>query len=150
MKYGPPDKNPINFYGNDPRQIAAQQAFPILIQRATERTCPISYGDLADKIGMQYMPGKLKNPIESLDAFRSLWMRRPLGCIWQTLFEYQQESSIEIPYLTTIVVNKDSDIPTIYKEYLNWSKERIRAEQDEVYKFKQWTDVIDSLKPPSP
>ena len=152
MKYGPPGKKSINFYGNSERQIAARQALPILIQLATNSTRPIiTYGELADKIGMEYMPGKLKNPIESLDAFRARWMRLPLGCIWQTLFDHQQKSNIEIPYLTTIVVNKNTEVPTIFKKYLNWSDEKIKLEQDAVYKFEQWTDVMEAiLKPHHP
>ena len=115
MKYGPPGKKAINSYGNGERQIAARQALPILIQLATDSTRPIiTYGELADEIGMEYMPGKLKNPKKSLDAFRAQWMRLPLGCIWQTLFDHQQKSNIEIPYLTTIVVNKNTDVPTIF------------------------------------
>ncbi|MDE0327346.1 MAG: hypothetical protein OXN27_25745 [Candidatus Poribacteria bacterium] len=151
MKYGPPDTNPINFYGNSEMQIAARQALPILIQLATDSTRPIiTYGELAVEIGMEYMPGKLKNPIESLDAFRALWMRRPLGCIWQTLFEYQQESNMEIctiPYLTTIVVNKGTDVPTIFRDF-NWSDEKIRSERDKVYKFEDWTDVLEEIMSP--
>ena len=146
MKCGPPDKKAINFYGNSERQIAARQALPILMQHATDSTrSTITYGELADEIGMEYMPGELKNPIESLDAFRAQWMRLPLGCIWQTLFEYQQESDLEIPYLTTIVVNRNSDVPTIFKTYLSWSDEKIKAAQDAVYKFKQWQDVMEAI-----
>ena len=146
MQYGPPGRKAINFYGCSERQEAARQALPILIQHATDSTRPtITYGELVDEIGMEYMPGKLKEPKESLDAFRAQWMRLPLGCIWQTLFEYQQKSDLDIPYLTTIVVNKNSDVPTIFKTYLNWSDEEIKAAQDAVYNFEQWQDVMEAI-----
>lgn len=62
MKYGPPGRKAINFHGNEDRQIVAQLAFPILIELATDQNRPtIPYGKLADRIGIQYMPGKLKN-----------------------------------------------------------------------------------------
>lgn len=143
MKYGPPDIKKMNFYGSDERQEAARQALPILIQHATDSTRPtITYGELADKIGMEYMPGELKNAKKSWNGFRARWMRLPLGCIWQTLFEYQQKSDLDIPYLTTIVVNKDSGMPTIFK---NWSDEKIKAAQDAVYNFEQWQDVMEAI-----
>lgn len=145
MKYGPPGKKPLNFYGDSDMQIAARQAFPILIQRATDNSRPITYGELTDEIGMEYMPGKLKDPKESLDAFRALWMRHPLACIWQTLLEHQQKSNLDIPYLTTIVVNNNSDVPTIFKTYLNWSTKKIKEAQDAVYKFEHWTDILEEL-----
>ena len=149
MEYGPPDRKAINFYengGDTPRKKArkkaARQAFPILIELATDSAYPtITYGKLADKIGMQYIPNGLIN----LKGRRAQWMRLPLGCIWQTLFEYQQESNIEIPYLTTIVVNKDSNMPTVFKEYLGWSDERIISEQTKVYRFEYWTDVLEEI-----
>ena len=148
MKYGPPGVKAINFYGDDKRQIAARQAFPILIQLATDPTRPIiTYGELADEIGMQYIPDKLRD----LKPFKALWMRLPLGCIWQTLFEYQQESNMEIctiPYLTTIVVNKGTDVPTIFKKYLNWSNEKIKSEQCKVYGFEGWADVLEEIMSP--
>lgn len=147
MKYGPPDVKRMNLYGNDKRQIAARQAFPILIELATDKSRPtIFYGQLVDRVGIQYMPGKLKNPKKSLKGRRSLWMRLPLGCIWQTLFEYQKRNpDLDIPYLTTIVVNQDTDIPSIFKENYNWSEEQIKAAQDAVYKFKQWTDIMEAI-----
>ena len=153
MKYGPPEYKAINFYGDEERQIAARQAFPILIELAelatespihtpvpppgasvpddTDSTRPtITYGELADKIGLNG---------------RARWMRLPLGCIWQTLWEYQHESGIEIPYLTTIVVNAARNIPTIFKKYLNWSATEIADAQREVYDFQQWHSVMEHL-----
>ena len=142
MEYGPPSGKAINFYGNGKRQIAARQAFPILIQLATDSTRPtITYGELADQIGMQYIP----DGIRDLEGFKALWMRLPLGSIWQTLLEYQRESKIEIPYLTTIVVNKNTDVPTMFREYLNWSNEKIKSEQCKVYQFEYWTDILEEI-----
>ncbi len=146
MKKGPPEQKAINFYGNDARQIAARRVFPILIQLATDSNRPtITYGELADKIGKDYLPGKLKDPKNTLDAFRAQWMRNPLGCIWQTLFEHQQDSNIEIPYLMTIVVNKNTNLPTIFETHLTWSEKKIKSEQDAVYKFEQWPDIMEAI-----
>lgn len=147
MKHSSPDVKQMNFYGDNPRQIAARQVFPILIELATDKSRPtIFYGQLVDRIGIQYMPGKLKNPKKSLDARRALWMRLPLGCIWHTLFEYQKRNpDLDIPYLTTIVVNQDTDIPTVFKERYNWSEEQIKAAQNDVYEFEQWTDIMDAI-----
>lgn len=149
MKCGPPPgKKAINFCGNSEKQIAARHVFPILIELATDSTRPtITYGKLADKIGLEYMPGKLKNPKETLNAFRAQWMRHPLGCIWQTLFEYQQRVDVDIPYLMTIVINAESELPTIFNEELNWSKDKIELAQDDVYNFKQWQDVMEAICP---
>ena len=142
MEYGPPSGKAINFYGNNKRQIAARQAFPILIQLATDSTRPvITYGELADEMGMQYIPDGLRE----LKGYKALWMSRPLGHIWQTLFEYQERYNIEIPYLTTIVVNKGSNVPTIFKKYLDWSDEKIISEQVKVYQFEYWTDVLEEI-----
>lgn len=92
------------------------------------------------------MPGKLKNPKKSLNARRAFWMRLPLGCIWHTLFEYQKRNPVlDIPYLTTIVVNQGTDIPTIFKEWYDWSEEQIKAAQNAVYKFEQWTDIMEVI-----
>ena len=144
MEYGPPGGNGSNFYGEYPQQIAARQVFPILIELATDSTCPvIRYGELADRID-EYIPVGLRR--EALKGRKAQWMRLPLGRIWQTLFEYQGESNIEIPYLTTIVVNKNSDLPTMFKEYLGWSDEKIISEQVKVYQFKHWRDVFARLR----
>ena len=139
MKYSP---KTINFHGNEDYQIAAQLAFPILIELATDEKQPtISYGELVDRIGIQYMPGKLKNPKKSLNGRRAQWMRLPLGCIWQTLFELQEDFDEDIPYLTTVVVNRSTKIPTFFKSDLDWSDERIKEAQKDVYCFKRWADV---------
>ena len=145
MQYGPPGGNGSNFYGEDPQQIAARQVFPILIELATDSTsCPvIHYGELADKID-EYIPVGLRR--EALKGRKAQWMRRPLGRIWQTLFEYQGESNIEIPYLTIIVVSKSSGLPTVFKDDLGWSDEKIRSEQCKVYQFEHWRSVFTRLR----
>jgi len=136
MKHGPPDNTPGFICGNEMFQKVAREAFPILIQLATDNTEPkIFYSKLAEKACVSHIP----------ECFRGLWMRKPLGSVWRTLFEYQQESGIEIPYLTTIVINKDTGIPTIFKAWLNWSDEKIAAEQMAVYNFKQWIDVMEAV-----
>ena len=146
MKCTPPPKKAISFYGNSDIQKAARKVFPILIELATDSTRPtITYGELAKKIGLKYMPGKLKNPQKSLDGRRAQWMRLPLGSIWKTLFNYQQKVDFDIPYLMTIVINQQSRLPTIFKTYCNWSYEKIKSEQNAVYKFKRWAEVKDAI-----
>ena len=147
MKCTCPGKKRINFHGNEDRQIVAQLAFPILIELAHDENHPtITYGRLADRIGIQYMPGKLKNPKKSLNGRRALWMRLPLGCIWHTLFELQKDFDEDIPYLTTIVVNQDKEIPTIFKsDDYGWSDKEIKDAQKDVYCFKRWADVKERI-----
>ena len=145
MKHCPPKYKAINFYGDMDRQIVARKAFPILIELAAGGThSTINYGELIDKIGLQYMPGKLKDPKTS-NGLRALWMRYALASIWQTLWEYQCDSGIDIPYLTTIVVNAKSQIPTFFKKSWKWSDEKIATAQREVYDFQQWHDVMEHL-----
>lgn len=76
-----------------------------------------------------------------MNGRRALWMGHPLGCIWQTLFELQEDFDEDIPYLTTIVINKETEIPTIFNSYLGWSNERIADTQKDIYCFKRWADV---------
>lgn len=151
MKSGPPGGRKENFYeGEEERHVAARQAFPILIELATDKTHPtIFYGQLADRIGMEYIPKGLRS--SSLKGRRAQWMSYPLGHIWQTLFEYQQESNIEtlkcIPYLTTIVVSQDTPhLPTIFRTYLHWSDEKIRSEQEKVYRFEHWREILEGIR----
>ena len=145
MQYGPDgNKNgntrTRNFYGNKPREIAARKIFPILVELANDGPPPITYGKLADRI-VQYIPdGSRKLP-----RTRAKWMMWPLGNIWHRLFDYQQESNIEIPYLTTIVVNKGTRVPTIFKKRFNWPNEKIRSEQCKVYNFEYWTDILEQI-----
>lgn len=137
MNCGPPSEKAINFHSTEKDyQRVAREVFPVLIQLATDKTRPtISYGELAEKVGVTHIPQNR----------RGHWMRWPLGCIWQTLFEYQKDTDLDIPYLMTIVVNKNSDVPTIFKTYLNWSDEKIKAAQDAVYNFEHWQDVMEAI-----
>ena len=133
-----------NFYGNKPRQIAARKIFPILVELATDSTYPtITYGQLASRI-LRYIPdGSRDQP-----GPRARWMQWPLGNLWYTLFEYQQKSNMEIctiPYLTTIVINQDTGLPTYFHRVLGWPNERIRSEQDKVYRFEYWTDILEKI-----
>lgn len=142
-----------NFYGSKPREIAAREIFPILVELANDGPPPITYGaitygaityvELADRI-LEYIPdGSRDQP-----GPRAKWMGWPLGNIWHRLFDYQQESNMEIctiPYLTTIVVNQDTRLPTIFKTRFHWSNEDIRSEQCKVYNFESWTDVLEDI-----
>lgn len=143
MEYGPDGNRNTrtrNFYGNKPREIAARKIFPILVKLANDGPPPITYGELADRI-VKYIPdGSRDQP-----GPRAKWMGWPLGNIWHRLFDYQQESNIEIPYLTTIVVNKDTRVPTIFNTRFKWSNEKIRSEQCKVYNFEDWTDILEEI-----
>ena len=85
------------------------------------------------------MPGKLKNP--------KVWIQE--GVMDETTtrlymadtFELQEDFDEDIPYLTTIVINKETEIPTVFNSYLGWSNERIADAQKDVYCFKRWADV---------
>ena len=151
MEYGPDgnrnrNTRTRNFYGNKPREIAAREVFPILVELANDGPPPITYGaityvELADRI-LEYIPdGSRDQP-----GPRAKWIGWPLGNIWHRLFDYQQESNIEIPYLTTIVVNQDTRVPTFFKTRFHWSNEKIRCEQCKVYEFEYWTDILEEIR----
>lgn len=128
MQHRPPITIP-NFYGYEMFQIVARDAFPILIQLATDAECPkTTYGKLAEQVG-----------------YGTRSMNKPLGSIWQTLYEFQQEFGKDIPYLTTIVVNKNTKVPTYFKSYSGWSNKEIAAAQKDVYAFQRWTDVMERI-----
>ena len=129
---------PYNIYGNSWSQTVGREIFPILIQMAIDRQIPITYGELVDKAEAAGIKFKHKPEYRGLRA-RS--MNSPLGCVLRTLFEYQEESGIDIPYLTTIVVNKDTRQPTYFILTFGWSDDRIRAEQEAVYNFEQWEHI---------
>ena len=46
-----------------------------------------------------------------------------------------------MPYLTIIVVNKDTRRPTYFSKELGWSDDKIQAKQAAVYNFEQWEDI---------
>ena len=132
-----------NIYGNRWSQTVGREIFPILIQMAIDRQDPITYIELADKAEAAGIKFKHKPEHRGLRA-RS--MNSPLGCVLRTLFEYQEESGIDIPYLTTIVVSQKDRRPTYYSEKLGWSDDRIQAEQAAVYNFEQWDLVIETFR----
>ena len=129
--------SPYNIYdGNEWSQKVGREIFPILIQMAIDRQDLITYGELADKVeeaGIEFRTAHRGR--------RALNMNYPLGCILRTLFEYQEESCINMPYLTIIVVNKDTRRPTYFSKELGWSDDKIQAKQAAVYNFEQWEDI---------
>ena len=154
MEYGPDgnrngNTRTRNFYGDKPREIAARQVFPILVELANDGPPPNTYGaityvELANQI-LEYIPaGSRDQP-----GPRAKWMGWPLGNIWHRLFDCQLESNMEIctiPYLTTIVVNKNTGVPTIFQNTLFcWSDEQVRDEQCKVYGFEYWTDILEKI-----
>ena len=131
-----------NFYGNKWSQEVGQAIFPILIEMAIDRQDPITYGELADEAEEAGIEFKTTHP-----GRRALSMNYPLGCVLKTLFEYHQETGIDIPYLTTIVVNKYTRRPTYFSKRLGWSDDQIQAEQVAVYNFEQWEHIRQAILP---
>ena len=129
-----------NIYGNRWSQKVGREIFPILIQMAIDRQSPITYGELADKAeaaGIEFRTahrGRRAQP-----------MNYALGCVLRTLFEYQEESGIDIPYLTIIVVNQDTRRPTYFSKGHGWSDDKIQAEQAAVYNFEQWEQIRQAI-----
>ncbi len=116
----------LNLYGNEKHyQKVGRSAFPILIHLAKVREF-ITYGELAKKINVS-------NP-------RNL--NYPLGSVWVTLYELQEEwrveiPQIDIPYLTSLVVNKDTGHPG----YEDLPQSEFEAECRRVFNFPIWTSV---------
>ncbi|MDE0086579.1 MAG: hypothetical protein OXU23_12750 [Candidatus Poribacteria bacterium] len=128
--------NEPNFYGNKDFQIIAREAFPILIDLATDPVQPtMTYGQLAERVG------------RNVDRFSALRMTKPLGSIWTTLLRYQEKSGIDIPYLTIIIVDQDRGLPTYFRNNLDWSYREIANAQADVYNFQQWIDVREHTLP---
>jgi len=125
-----------NIYGNMWSQEVGRAIFPILIQMAIDRQDPITYGKLADKAEEA---GIIFRTTHRGQRARS--MNYPLGCVMKTLFEYHEETGMDIPYLTTIVVNKDTRRPTYFSNRLGWSDDQIQTEQTAVYNFEYWERV---------
>ena len=131
---------PYNIYGNRWSQTVGREIFPILIQMAIDRQSPITYGELVDKAEAAGIEFKTAHR-----GLRARSMRWPLGCVLRTLFEYQEESCIKIPHLTTIVVNQDTRRPTYYSKGHGWSDDKIRAEQAAVYNFERWEHIRQAI-----
>ena len=132
--------SPYNIYGNKWSQKVGREIFPILIQMAIDRQDPITYGELADKAEEAGIEFKTAHK-----GRRALSMNYPLGCVLKTLFEYQEVSSIDIPYLTIIVVNKTTQRPTYFSKRFGWPDDQIQAEQAAVYNFEQWKHIRQAI-----
>jgi len=61
--------------------------------------------------------------------------------VLKTLFEYHEELGMDVPYLTTIIVNNDTGLPTHFSKGQGWSKEKIWAKQQAVYEYEHWEHV---------
>lgn len=123
-----------NFFGNDKQyQATAREIFPILIQWAMTREPNTTYGRLASAVGRS--PG-----------FETLSLNGALGSVWKTLFEYQERTGIDIPYLTTIVVNQKTRLPTYFRDRLGWPLAEIQEKQEEVYRFGQWAEIEAAIR----
>ena len=131
-----------NIYGNRWSQEVGRAIFPILIQMAIDGQGPITYGDLADKAEEAGIIFRTAHR-----GRRALSMNYPLGCVLNTLLEYKEDIGIDIPYLTTIVVNQSTRRPTYFYENLGWSDNRIQVEQAAVYNFEQWEHIRQAILP---
>ena len=130
----------IGYSGNEWSETVGSEIFPILIQMAIDHQGPITYGELADKAeeaGIEFRTAHR--------GHRALSLNYPLGWVLNILSEYQEESGIDIPHLTTIVVNKNTRQPTYFSKRLGWSDDRIRAEQAAVYNFEQWEYIRQAI-----
>ena len=114
--------------------------FPILIQMAIDRQSPITYGELVDKaeeVGVEFKTAHR--------GVRARSMRWPLGWVLERLSEYREESGIDIPHLTTIVVSQKNGQPTYFSKEFGWSDDKIQAEQAAVYNFEQWEHIRQAI-----
>jgi len=116
------------------------EIFPILIQMAIDRQGPMTYIELADKAEEAGIEFKTASR-----GFRALSMRWPLGWVLERLSEYREESGIDIPHLTTIVVSQKNRQPTYFSKECGWSDDRIQAEQAAVYNFEQWDHIRQAI-----
>ena len=124
-----------NIHGDKWSQKIGREVFSILIQMAIDDQDPITYGKLADKVeetGIELTEDKGR---------RAQSMISPLACVLKTLFEYHEELGMDVPYLTTIIVNNDTGLPTHFSEGQGWSKEKIQAKQKAVYEYEHWENV---------
>lgn len=127
MDHAPPQ---LNLYGNEkPYQKVGRSAFPILIHLAKAGEI-ITYGELAKKIDVS-------NPRN---------MNFPLGSIWVTLYELQEEwrteiPQIDIPYLTFLVVSKDTGHPG----YGDRPQLEFEEECRRIFNFPIWASVHEAV-----
>ena len=112
-------------------QKSARAAFPILIQLAKAKET-ITYAELGEKIN-------LSKPIVYV-------VGEPLGSIWTTLYELQEEWKeqghlVDIPCLTWIVVRKDTGRPG----YDDISQSEFEVEREKIFNFPLWTSVYEAI-----
>ena len=121
-------------------ETVGPEIFRILIQMAIDGQGPITYGELVDKAEEAGVEFSTEHR-----GIRARSMRWPLGWVLERLCEYREESGIDIPHLTTIIVNQDTRQPTYFSKTLGWSNDRIQAEQAAVYNFEQWEHIRQAI-----
>ena len=114
----------------------ARTVLPLLVRQAKAGE-PITYGSLAEELGM-------------LNA-RNL--NRPLGSIGTSLEQLRKKWKQRIPLIQTLVVNKNTRLPGqgigVFlppgpkTDFAGWVKD----EQAKVYAYRRWDDVLRALKP---
>lgn len=129
-----------NFYGDQPYQIKARQALPILVRQAWSGQT-ISYQALARELGMP-------NP-------RNL--NYPLGSVGQTLIELGKKRGEEIPPIQSLVINQSDRIPgegfgwflPNESDWTNLSKSQRRKILDgvnqRIYAYPHWASILRDL-----
>lgn len=123
--------------GNKPYQECARRALPLLVRQAKAEQ-PITYGDLAEELGMP-------NP-------RNL--NYPLGTIGNALYMLSGEWGVEVPPIQAVVMNKGTGMPGTgvdyaapdAKEFKEASTKRrreiVNLMLSKVYAFGHWDDVL--------
>lgn len=127
--------------GEKPYQKRARQALPLLVRQAKAEQ-PITYGDLAEELGI-YNPRTLNYP---------------LGTIGNALLALSSDWGVEVPPIQALVKNKSTGLPGSgvgyaapdAKEFREASTKRrreiVNLMLSKVYGFTRWDDVLRHFK----
>ena len=129
-----------NFWGEQPFQIKAREALPLLVRQALMGET-IFYSDLAQELSMP-------NP-------RNL--NHVLGSVGTTLIELSEKHDFTIPAIQCVVVNKATELPG---EGVGWflseddfqklsskkKKTLVDTVLAEIYTYSKWLEILELLK----
>lgn len=122
-------------------QTRARAILPTLVRQAKAEK-KITYGDLGEELDLHHRV-----------------LRRPLGCIGDTLLELGDQWQEKIPPIQGLVVNKQTRLPGDNVNFLrhqrmeSWEKRAIvKTKLEEVFNYPKWLDVLEELglSPPKP
>ena len=115
-------------------QTRARTILPILVRQANAEK-KITYGDLGEELDLHHRV-----------------LRRPLGCIGDTLLELGEQWQEKIPPIQGLVVNKQTRLPGDNVNFLrhqrmeSWEKRAIvKTKLEEVFNYPKWLDVLEEL-----